>query len=241
MNIEKKQAYYRVLVDDFLIVDIIKIIIEGEISPKRYRYKAIEHTINSEYELSESEEERLKKKYGFNNWFFDDRENRDDNRIVSGVATFEKGDLVEEITDKYILQKVNEKKEQLEKNSENFLKCPITGGRLVNLGSDRNVIDGPCCWIVEGYEDVRYETSPWVRGNIFFGSDSCYKWYADKKEWKEQISICDGNKFVDKPKTAKQEENIQKIISEYEEKNKKELVDYVGGDNMSLMIECKPE
>ena len=48
----------------------------------------------------------------------------------------------------------------------------------------------------------------------------------EEKEWREQIRICGGWKFVDKPKTPEEEDAVQKIIQEYEEKERVRKEEY---------------
>ncbi len=220
MNIQKDNKYYRIDVDKFLIARILYIKITNfDKTRNRYSYETISSEVDRRFEIPETEEERLLKKY--NRFHLDDRKS---GGAVSGGASYEEGDLLGSVTEEDILKKIEERREQNERALESSLRCPITGGRLISLGSDLNVMDGPATWVVEGHEDVKWYVDP--RRHKVFQGQGCYTWYGEKKEWVEQIEICDGWKFVDKPKTPEEEAAVQKIIHDYEEKKRNDKEEY---------------
>jgi len=229
MNIEVGKRYYTIDVNQYLIVKTSYVEITS-FDPLRdihhYLYKCIDETVDRRFEIPETEEERLQKKYGRNSYFNGYSNGREySGKSISGGGTYREGMFFDAITEEDILKAVDERKEQNQRALDNALRCPKTGGRLIFLGGDPNVRDGDLHYIVEGHENVRWSTgSRWFH-DIYRGHGN-WKWYAEEKEWREQIKICDGWKYVDKPKTPEEEIAVQKIIDDYEEDKRKRKEEY---------------
>jgi len=226
MNIEVGKRYYTIDVNQYLIVKTSYVEITS-VDEKRNQYscKYIDQTIDRRFEIPETEEERLQKKYGRHSYFngYGDRECT--GKSISATGTYREGIFFDAITEDDILKSVEERKEQNQRVLDTDLKCPLTGGRIIRLGGDPNVRDGDLHYIVEGHEDVRWTTGSRWFFDIYRGR-GYFKWYAEEKEWREQVKICDGSKYVDKPKTPEEEIAVQKIIDDYEEDKRKRKEEY---------------
>jgi hypothetical protein len=228
MNIEVGKRYYTIDVNQYLIVKTSYVEITS-FGPLRdihhYQCKYIDQTIDRRFEISETEEERLQKKYGRHSYFngYGDRECT--GKSISATGTYREGIFFDAINEEDILRAVEERRKQNQRALDNELRCPLTGGRLIRLGGDPGVMDGSINWIVEGHEDMRWETGTRWFHDIFSGH-GYFKWYGEEREWREQIKICGGWKFVDKPKTPEQEVAVQKIIDDYEESERKRKEEY---------------
>ena len=227
MNIEVGKRYYTIDVNQYLIVKTSYVEIT-RIDPLRdiyhYSYKCIDQTVDRRFEIPETEEERLQKKYGRNPYFNGYSNGRNySGKTISGTGTYRDGMFFDAVTEEDVLKAVEERKEQNQRALDSALRCPITGGRLIFLGGDPDVRDGDLHYIVEGHENMRWSTGSIWFYDIYRGHGN-WKWYAEEKEWREQIRICGGWKYVDKPKTPEEEAAVQKLIDDYEEgeRNRKE-------------------
>ena len=227
MKIEAGKYYYKVDVNQYLIAIIQRIKLTKEKSPGRFKYKVIEQTVDRTYELFETIEEKLKKRYlGYGDYFSE----RVINNTIGGERGFKEEDLVEEISQAYILERVEERRRQLLKVEEGTLYCPITGGRLVCVGQERHVMDGSILWVAvdfEGKELLKWETgSRWFSGIFDNPTHGYYKWYAEEKEWRKQVRCEGGWRFIDEPKTPEEEEELKRINAKYEEEERKRKEEY---------------
>jgi hypothetical protein len=221
MKIEAGKYYYKVDVNQYLIAIIQRIKLTKEKSPGRFKYKVIEQTVDRSYELPETIEEKLKKRYlGYGDYFSE----RDINNTIGGERSFKEEDLVEEISQAYILERVEKRRSQLQRAEESTLYCPITGGRLVCVGQERHLMDGSILWVAvdyEGKELLKWETgSRWFSGIFDNPIHGYYKWYEEEKEWRKQVRCEGGWRFVDEPKTPEEEETLKQINAKYEEEER---------------------
>lgn len=222
MNIQKNNYYYRIDVDQFLIAQILYLkVVHLDRDRNHYNYKVISHEIDRRFEIPETEEERLIKKYNKFPSYTDERQR---GAPISGGGIYEEGDLLDSVTEEDILKKIEERREMESRRVLNALRCPITGGRLICLGSDINVMDGPITWIVEGHENMKWYVDP-RRSSVFQGH-GYYKWDQKKGVWVEQIKIYGGSKFVNKPQTQEEKDKIDQLEKEWEEKKKKDKEEY---------------
>ena len=227
MKLEVGKFYYKVDVNQYLIVITQRIKLTKEKSPGRFKYKVIEQTVDRSYEISETIEEKLKKKYHGYDGYFSGREIRN---TLGGESNFNEKDLFEEISQFYILERVEERKKQLQRVEESQLYCPITGGRLICVGQERGVMDGSNLWVAvdyEGKELLKWETgSRWISYIYDNPTYGYYKWYPDEKEWRKQVRCEDGWTYVDEPKTPEEQVALDKRNSDYREEQKKRDEEY---------------
>jgi hypothetical protein len=239
MNIEIGKRYYTIDVNQYFIVKTAYVEITS-VDEKRNQYscKYIDETVDRRFEIPETEEERLQKKYGSNPYFNGYSNGREySGKSISSTGTYREGIFFDVITEDDILKAVEERKEQNQRALDTALKCPLTGGRIIRLGGDSMVRDGDLHYIVEGHENVRWTTGSRWFFDIYRGHGN-WKWYAEEKEWREQIKICDGSKYVDKPKTPEEETAVQKIVDDYEEDKRKRKEEY---DRKVASGEIKPD
>lgn len=225
MKPEATKYFYEIEVSDFLVVFIRHIKLTKQTSPERYKYKIIDHKVIRDFELPETIEEKLKEKYRHSYGGF--TRGRGIDNIIGGEKNFNEEELYENISDELILEKVEEKKQQLKKYENNHLYCPITGGRLIRIGSEMHVMDGSILWIsvdATGKELLQWETGTRWYYDIFSSRYGKYKWYEKEKEWRKQVYVAD--KYHDEPQTQEQKDALKKLAEEYEEKERLRKEEY---------------